>query len=79
MSEPSTILKVSELTKSFRSGNRSIEVLRGIEMSLRQGESISIRGESGSGKTTLLNIIAGLEYPDKGKIFWREILLSHPY
>ncbi len=76
MSEPSTILKVSELTKSFRSGNRSIEVLRGIEMSMRQGESISIRGESGSGKTTLLNIIAGLEYPDKGKIFWRETLLS---
>ena len=76
MNESSPILKISELTKSFHSGNRSINVLRGIDMSMYQGDSVSIRGDSGSGKTTLLNIIAGLERPDKGNIFWDEILLS---
>ena len=75
MSETQTILKVRKLAKSFRSGSRSIEVLRGVDMNIGLGESISIRGDSGSGKTTLLNLIAGLESPDEGDIFWGETSL----
>ncbi len=72
MNDTQMILKVDTLTKSFRSGSRTIEVLRGIDLSLQKGESVSIRGESGSGKTTLLNLIANLESPDEGAVYWGE-------
>ncbi len=52
------------------SGTQTIEVLRGVSLSIHEGESVSIRGESGSGKTTLLNIISGLESADAGELFW---------
>ncbi len=69
MSEP--VVTVSGLYKSFRSGENTIEVLRGVELSLHIGESISIRGESGSGKTTFVHILAGLEAFDTGELCWR--------
>lgn len=66
------ILQLTGLQKSFLSGSKTIEVLRGVDLSVAPGESISIRGESGCGKTTLLNLIAGLERPDAGSLRWRE-------
>ncbi|MGH8021603.1 MAG: ABC transporter ATP-binding protein [Opitutaceae bacterium] len=71
MSETAEIvLRAHALEKSFPSGPRMIEVLRGIDLTVRTSESVSIRGESGSGKTTLLNLLAGLELPDKGTLAW---------
>lgn len=67
--EPS-IMACSGLKKSFVSGERTIEVLTGVDFELHRGESVSIRGESGSGKTTLLNILAGLEQSDGGDLAW---------
>lgn len=64
------VLRASSLEKTFPSGPRTIEVLRGIDLAVHAGESVSIRGESGSGKTTLLNLLAGLEVPDKGTLAW---------
>ncbi len=64
------VLQISALQKSFLSGRKTIEVLRGVDLSVAKGESLSIRGESGCGKTTLLNLIAGLERPDAGRIHW---------
>jgi putative ABC transport system ATP-binding protein/lipoprotein-releasing system ATP-binding protein len=56
--------------KSYLSGDRRIEVLRGVNLEVQRGESVSIRGESGSGKSTLLHLLAGLDAPDAGTVSW---------
>lgn len=63
-------LEASGLEKRYRSGHREIEVLCGVSLAVRAGETISIRGESGSGKSTLLNLLAGIEVPDAGEVQW---------
>jgi putative ABC transport system ATP-binding protein/lipoprotein-releasing system ATP-binding protein len=64
------VLSARALAKSYRSGDRRIEVLRDVTLDVAAGESVSIRGESGSGKSTLLNLISGLDAPDTGTILW---------
>jgi predicted ABC-type transport system involved in lysophospholipase L1 biosynthesis ATPase subunit len=64
------ILQASGLHKSYLSGERRIEVLRGVDLAVAAGESVSIRGESGSGKSTLLNLLSGLDAPDAGELRW---------
>lgn len=68
MSEP--VLHASGLHKTYLSGERRLEVLHGVGLSVAEGESVSIRGESGSGKSTLLHLLAGLDAPDSGEIRW---------
>ena len=64
------VLKAAGLRKNYPSGDRMLEVLQGVDFSIRAGETVSVRGESGSGKSTLLNILAGLDRPDAGELFW---------
>jgi putative ABC transport system ATP-binding protein/lipoprotein-releasing system ATP-binding protein len=64
------VLSARALTKTFRSGDALLEVLRGVDLDVAPGESVSIRGESGSGKSTLLNLLAGLDAPDSGSVAW---------
>lgn len=68
MSEP--ILQSRALVKTYLSGDRRIEVLRGVDFAVGAGESVSIRGESGCGKSTLLHLLAGLDAPDAGEVRW---------
>jgi predicted ABC-type transport system involved in lysophospholipase L1 biosynthesis ATPase subunit len=68
MNEPA--LRAHGVRKSYRSGDRTIEVLRGADLGVAAGESVSIRGESGSGKSTLLHLLAGLDAPDAGTLAW---------
>ena len=68
MNEP--VLTARGLRKSYLSGDRRIEVLRGVDLAVAAGESVSIRGESGSGKSTLLNLISGLDTPESGELSW---------
>jgi len=68
VSEP--VLSARALRKSFPSGDTRLEVLRGVDLDVAPGESVSIRGESGSGKSTLLNLLAGLDAPDAGAVAW---------
>ncbi len=65
------ILSARAVRKSFPSGDARLEILRGVDLSVAPGESVSIVGESGSGKSTLLNLLAGLDSPDSGEISWR--------
>ncbi len=58
------------LCKTYPSGDRRIEVLRGADLAVAAGESVSIRGESGCGKSTLLHLLAGLDAPDSGTVAW---------
>ena len=64
------VLTARGLTKSYPSGDRRIEVLRGVDLDVNAGESVSIRGESGSGKSTMLNLLSGLDAPDAGTLSW---------
>ena len=68
MNPDGSILNVSNLFKSFRQGEKVIEVLNGLDIDVKIGERIGIVGLSGSGKSTLLHILGGLEHPDAGKI-----------
>ncbi|HCR30607.1 MAG TPA: ABC transporter [Opitutae bacterium] len=63
-----TVLSLDKVSKTFSSGERSLEVLKQNSLEARGGESIAIVGPSGSGKTTLLGICAGLDTPTKGEI-----------
>ena len=62
------MLEIAGVKRSYRMGNNTLEVLRGIDLSLKTGEWCCIVGASGSGKTTLLNLIGTLERPDSGVI-----------
>ncbi len=64
------VLSAHDVRKTYLSGDRRIEVLRGVNLDVRRGESVSIRGESGSGKSTLLHLLAGLDAPDAGSVSW---------
>ncbi|ENN8120953.1 TPA: ABC transporter ATP-binding protein [Campylobacter jejuni] len=58
------MLKINNLNKKF--GNN--EILKNINLEIKEGEFLTLVGESGSGKSTLLRIIAGLEEPSQGEI-----------
>lgn len=61
-------LKLVNISKSYRTGNAYLNVLKGISLEFRKNEFVSILGQSGSGKTTLLNIIGGLDQYDSGDL-----------
>ncbi len=65
------LLKVSDIHKSFHDSKRHIDVLKGVNLDVRSGETISIMGVSGSGKTTLLQIIGSLDKPTAGDVFFK--------
>ena len=66
MSEP--VLQCRRLGRTYRDGDRSVEVLNGVELDLQPGEKIAIVGASGSGKSTLLNLLGGLDTPSHGQV-----------
>jgi nitrate/nitrite transport system ATP-binding protein len=61
-------LEVSNLSKSFGAGQSRREVLSGVNLTVDEGEFVSVVGFTGAGKTTLLNIVAGLVEPDEGSV-----------
>ena len=62
------MLRIRNLTKTYRSAGEQVEVLRGVNFDVAAGESVALTGESGSGKSTLLHLIAGLDQADGGEI-----------
>ncbi len=61
-------LQLSEVFKSFRTGSNTVEVLRGISLELKPGQTLAVMGPSGSGKSTLLHLIGTLDSPSSGSI-----------
>jgi lipoprotein-releasing system ATP-binding protein len=61
-------LELADVRKSFVSGRRTLEVLRGISLELEGGEALAVTGPSGSGKSTLLHLIGTLDRPTSGRI-----------
>jgi putative ABC transport system ATP-binding protein len=70
------MLKVVDLTKSYRSAQDVLTVLRGVDLDVGAGESVALTGESGSGKSTLLHLIAGLDDADSGEVWIAEARVS---
>src|ERR1700745_925586 len=62
------MIEVRNLKKSIRKGNRPVDILRGIDLLIPQGQFVAIMGASGSGKSTLLGLLAGLDTPTAGKV-----------
>jgi putative ABC transport system ATP-binding protein len=62
-----TMINIKNIHKSYVTGNNSLHVLKGIDLTITPGEMISVMGASGSGKSTLLNILGILDNYDKGE------------
>ncbi|MDB5567875.1 MAG: transporter related [Tardiphaga sp.] len=71
------MLTVRNLTKSYRSAQEQVAVLRGVDLDVAAGESVALTGESGSGKSTLLHLIAGLDQADSGEVKLEDVLISN--
>src|SRR6201993_168675 len=63
-----SLVQIRGLDKKYRRGGEEIDVLRGLNLDVDQGEFVAFMGPSGSGKTTLLNLLGGLDVPSHGSI-----------
>ena len=66
------MIKIKDIYKSYGEKENKVEVLKGINLNIEDGDFVVILGPSGSGKSTLLNIVSGLEKPDKGTVSYDE-------
>ena len=66
------IIKLSKISKIYNETSKNIEVLKNINLSINKGDIISLTGPSGSGKSTLLHIIALLDQPTSGEVFFKK-------
>lgn len=67
-SESSPMIEMRGLIKTFKNAAGEFVVLKGIDLTIRRGEFVSIVGKSGSGKSTLLNMITGIDHPTAGQV-----------
>ena len=65
-------LVINNISKTFKIGNEFLEVFSNINLEINQGTNIGITGKSGSGKSTFLQIVASLDKPSSGEIFFNE-------
>ncbi len=68
MSEP--LVRAQGVHKSYRLGRQSLEVLRGVDLTVNRGDFLALRGASGAGKSTLLHLLGGLDTPSAGAIWF---------
>src|ERR671926_250212 len=64
------LLEARELHKTYTTGKRELEVLRGVNFSVTRGEFVALQGASGAGKSTLLHLLGGLDQPNRGEIIF---------
>jgi lipoprotein-releasing system ATP-binding protein len=70
------MLRAENLTKIFRAGEEEVAVFEDFNFEIRPGELVALVGESGAGKTTLLHLLAGLDTPTSGEVYFKGQKLS---
>jgi putative ABC transport system ATP-binding protein len=68
VTEDGALVRVVNVHKSFTRGSERIEILKGVNLNIPQGDFLALMGPSGSGKTTLLNLMGGLDTPTSGTV-----------
>lgn len=68
-----SLIKVSEVTKTYKGGECDVEVLKKVNLEINEGEFLALMGPSGSGKSTLLSILGGLNPPTSGQLLIDDI------
>lgn len=66
------IIKVRDIFKSYKMGITKLDVLKGLDLDILEGEFVTITGASGSGKSTLLHLLGALDREDSGEIFYND-------
>ncbi len=66
------MMKVVGLRKSYGQGSEKVEILKGLDFEIAEGETVALIGKSGSGKSTLLSLLSGLDRPDSGEVHLHE-------
>jgi len=69
MNDP--LLTANSLAKSYELGKRTLDVLRGVSLTVARGEFLALRGASGAGKSTLLHLLGGLDSPNAGDVHFQ--------
>ncbi len=69
----SKVIAAESLTKYYKSGERELRILKGVDLEIASGETVAIVGESGIGKTTLLNLLGGLDKPTSGVVYLKDV------
>ena len=68
--EKPVLISLKDITKTFGNGEMQTQVLKGVNLDIREGEFLVILGESGCGKSTMLNIIGGMDQPTSGSVIF---------
>ncbi|MFA5259223.1 MAG: ATP-binding cassette domain-containing protein, partial [Candidatus Pacearchaeota archaeon] len=63
------VIRLEDIWKVYQIGDIKVEALRGVSVSIKQGEFVAITGPSGSGKSTMLNLVGALDKPSYGEIY----------
>ena len=70
------VFRLVDLRKIYGQGDAAVHALRGVDLTIAEGELLVLLGPSGSGKSTLLNVLGGLDRPSSGHCFFRETDLA---
>src|SRR5262249_51310259 len=68
MDTAAALVQVADVHKYFTRGSERVDVLKGVNLQIPEGDFLALMGPSGSGKTTLLNLIGGLDSPTQGSV-----------
>jgi putative ABC transport system ATP-binding protein len=68
MADSGTLVRIADVHKFYSRGSERVDVLKGVNFTIPQGDFLALMGPSGSGKTTLLNLMGGLDTPTSGTV-----------